>query len=81
MPDARTVRLDGQEIEIEPVDPLPGGGARVDVETDDDRKWRVDVTSAGKKDTIVTTWRDGTLADLEEPDWLEEALSRLARVA
>ena len=74
------LRIGGQTIDVEIVEPLNSGGVRVDLEVDD-RKWRVDVTKTGSKKAIVTTWRDGQLADLDEPDWLEDALSMLARSA
>lgn len=74
------LKIGTHEIEVEPVKQLEGGGARVDIEADD-RKWRVDVTSNGEKKAILTTWRDGQLADLDEPDWLEDVLARLGRAA
>ncbi|MDY6818403.1 MAG: hypothetical protein SVG88_07055 [Halobacteriales archaeon] len=67
---------------IEPVEPRSGGGMRVDIEPQDDtRKWRVDVSATGDDNEIVTTWRDGELADLDEPEWLEEAITRVQQVA
>lgn len=55
---------------------------RVDIEPQDDtRKWRVDVSATGDDNEIVTTWRDGELADLDEPEWLEEAITRVQQVA
>lgn len=75
------IRIGETKLDLDVVKPRSGGGARVDVETADGRKWRVDVTSTGDMDSIVTTWRDGELADLEEPDWLEDILARLARAA
>jgi hypothetical protein len=75
-----TIHIGGQEVTVEPVEPRPGGGARVDVEADD-RTWRVDVRRSGSIDEVVTTWRDGELEDLEQPDWLEDVLARMARAA
>jgi len=75
-----TVRIGDREVTVEHVKPLSGGGARVDIEADE-RCWRVDINSNGNKEQIVTTWRDGTLANLEEPDWLEEVIARLAAAA
>jgi len=79
MPGSETLQLYGSELELEPVEPRPGGGARIDVTHEDGRRWRVDVTSMGELDEIVTTWQDGQLADLEEPDWFDDALARIAR--
>lgn len=67
---------DGTKVEIEHVKPLSNGGARFDIEADDGRKWRLDVTKSGNPD-IVTSWEDGTLAELEMPDWMDHVLSRL----
>jgi len=75
--DTRTVAMHGIEIEVTHLKDRPGGGATLDIETDD-RRWRVDVTATGDLDGIVTTWRDGQLATLEDPDWLGELLTRLA---
>lgn len=71
---------DGTNVDIEHVKPLRSGGARFDVEADDGRKWRVDVTKHGNPD-LVTSWRDGTLADLGLPDWMDDVLSQLAVTA
>ena len=75
--ETRTVRLDGSEIEIEHLADRPGGGARLDVDHEDGRRWRVQVTGTGKVDEIETTWRDGQLADLDEPDWMDDLLARV----
>jgi hypothetical protein len=74
--ETRTVRLDGDEIEIEHLDNRPGGGARLDIEHPDGRRWRVQVTGTGKLDEVETTWRDDQLADLDEPDWMDDILAR-----
>lgn len=81
MPDEIEMTLGGHELTIEPIKDLSGGGSRLDVEHADGRRWRVDVTSTGEIDEIVTTWQDGELQDLGEPDWLDDALARLARAA
>jgi len=69
----------GQEVTVEHVKTLSGRGARFDITTEDGRKWRVDVTRDGDVE-IVTSWRDGTLADLELPDWADDVTAQLARV-
>jgi len=76
-----TVSIDGQEVTVTPIEEQPGGGARIDVEADDGRRWRVDVTATGELDAIVTTWQDGELRDLDRPWWLEDVIARLARAA
>ena len=68
----------GETITVEHVQALPGGGARFDITAEDARKWQVDVTRQGETE-IVTTWRDGVLADLDEPEWLGDVTARLAR--
>jgi len=69
----------GEEVTVEHVKTLSSGGARFDITTDDGRKWRVDVTRDGDVE-IVTSWRDGSLADLELPEWADDVTARLARV-
>ncbi|WP_225333831.1 hypothetical protein [Halomicrobium urmianum] len=67
---------DGTEVEVEHVDALAEGGARFDVEAADGRKWRIDVDRHGDFD-IVTTWRDGQLADVDVPEWMGDLVTRL----
>jgi len=66
----------GTTITVEHVKPLPNNGARFDIEHPDGRTWRIDVTRSGKTD-LVTSWCDGELADLDEPDWFEDVLAQL----
>jgi len=68
----------GESVTVEHVKALPGGGGRFDLSTEDGRKWQIDVTRDGETE-IVTTWRDGVLADLDEPEWMEDVAARLAR--
>jgi hypothetical protein len=77
MPDTIEVYT-GDVVTVEHVDTLPNGGARFDLSTDDGRTWRVDVTRNGDSE-IVTTKRDGTLADLDTPEWLDDVVARLSR--
>ncbi|CCQ34914.1 hypothetical protein HLRTI_002323 [Halorhabdus tiamatea SARL4B] len=70
----------GDEVEIKHVKELANGGARFDITADDGRKWRVDITRTGSID-LVTTWRDGVLEDLDEPDWMTDVIARLQRAA
>jgi hypothetical protein len=70
----------GEEIVVEHQGPQ-GSGARIDIEHEDGRKWRCIVSGTGKLTEIETTWRDGQLADIDEPDWMEDVLSQLARAA
>ncbi|WP_254274183.1 hypothetical protein [Haloarcula marina] len=66
----------GTEVHVEHVDRLASGGARFDITAEDGRKWRVDVTRDGGMD-VVTTWRDGTLADVDVPEWFDDVIARL----
>ncbi|WP_136717907.1 hypothetical protein [Halorientalis salina] len=75
MPETVTA-YDGTTVTVEHVKPLANGGARFDIESEDGRKWRVDITRAGETE-LVTSWRDGELADLDVPDWLEDILERV----
>jgi len=78
MPDSDTLTIRGTEIEATHIDALANGGARFDFETARDR-YRVDVSRSGETE-LVTTWRDGQLADLDEPEWLDDVVARLALV-
>ncbi|MBX0323032.1 hypothetical protein EGH21_08335 [Halomicroarcula sp. F13] len=77
MPDTMEVYT-GIEVTVEHVDSLPSGGARFDITAEDGRKWRIDLTRDGETE-VVTTWRDGTLADLSVPEWLDDVTARLAQ--
>lgn len=81
MQDGITLERDGKEITVVPVEPRPGGGARLDVETDDGRKWRLDVRRTGEVKNVITTWRDGELEDLDQPTWLDDVLVQVALAA
>lgn len=74
------IDYDGTEVDVEHVHPIDDGGARVDVEHPDGRRWRLDVDRKGNPE-IVTSWHDGELADLDIPEWLEDNLSRAAKPA
>jgi hypothetical protein len=77
----RTVHVRGMEIEAAHIEDRPGGGATLDIEHPDGRKWRVGVSEQGKVKEIVTAWDSaGNVAPLEEPDWLDDALRQLAGV-
>ena len=78
MPDSDTLTIRGTEIEATHIDALANGGARFDFATERDR-YRVDMTRSGETE-LVTTWRDGQLADLPEPAWLDDVVARLATV-
>jgi hypothetical protein len=68
---------DGTTVTVTPVKQLSNGGARMDIETDDGRRWRVDIPKTGGGTVLVNSWEDGTLADLPEPDWLGEVVARI----
>ena len=75
----RTVHVRGMEIEAEHVEDRPGGGATLNIEHPDGRRWRVAVTSQGTVDEIVTAWdADGQVTAGTEPNWLADALRQLA---
>lgn len=69
----------GETVTVEHVKPLSNGGGRFDVTAEDGRKWRIDVTRDGDVD-VVTTWEDGTLADLDVPGWMDDVTGRLSRL-
>jgi len=66
----------GIEVTVEHVSTLANGGARFNITAEDGRKWQIDLSRGGETE-IVTTWRDGTLADLGTPDWLDDVTARL----
>lgn len=71
---------DGTTVDVEHVHPLKQGGARLNVEHPDGRRWLLDVTRNGNPE-IVTSWRDDELADLDIPEWLDDNLTRIAKPA
>lgn len=78
MSQAETIQAyDGTDVEVEPIKPLSGGGARVELDAEDGPTWRLDITNSGKFD-VVTSWNaDGELADVETPDWVGDIVARL----
>jgi len=60
---------DGREADIELVNQLPENGARLDVEHEDGRRWRLNVTRSGDAE-IVTARLD---AERAEPDHIVDA--------
>jgi len=77
--DTRTIRVRGIEIEAEHIEDRPGGGATLDIEHPDGRKWRVGVSEQGNIKEIVTAWdAAGQVVPAEEPEWLDDALRQLA---
>ncbi|SDJ32463.1 hypothetical protein SAMN05216226_102136 [Halovenus aranensis] len=72
------VDLYGNSLTIELREMRSGGKREIDIESDDGRKWRVVATSTGSLDHIETTWRDGKLADLDEPDWMGDLFAQLS---
>jgi len=69
----------GEEVNVEHIKAPGDAGARFDITAEDGRKWRVDLSRDGDTE-IVTSWRDGKLADLELPEWAGDVTARLARV-
>ena len=69
----------GDEVAVEHIKALGDDGARFDITAADGREWRVDVDREGDTE-IVTSWRDGTLANLDVPEWIDDVTARLARV-
>ena len=66
----------GIEVTVEHVSTLANGGARFNITAEDGRKWQIDLARGGEVE-VVTTWRDGVLADLDVPDWLDDVTARL----
>lgn len=67
----------GTTVTVRPVKRLSDGGARMDIAADDGRRWRVDIPKTGGGTELVNTWNNGSLADLQRPDWLEEVVARI----
>jgi hypothetical protein len=77
--DTRTIHVRGMAIEAAHIEDRPGGGATLDIEHPDGRKWRVGVSGQGTVTEIVTAWEaDGQVVPAEEPEWLDDALRQLA---
>ena len=77
---AEITTWDGTDVEVEPIEELSGGGARVDVDAIDGPRWRLDVTKTGNYE-LVTSWNaDGQLDDVDVPEWMDDVITRLQRV-
>lgn len=81
MANSTRVEIDGSEVHVRLKIRLEDGGARFVIKAADGRKWLVDADRFGDVDEVVMTWRDGELADVETPEWLERALDRVVMVA
>lgn len=81
MSDEFDITLYGEELTVELAAFRSGGKRVVDVTHADGRKWRLVVKSTGTLDHVETTWRDGQLADLDQPDWSDDLLARMAQPA
>jgi len=81
MPEKETKVLDydGTEVDVRVLD-TGGENVRMEIEHPDGREWVVTVDDDGEVELEVSR-RDGTPADLEIPEWLEDRMSRLARSA
>jgi len=79
--DTHEMHVRGEDVSLTLLGERRGGTRALDIETEDGRKWRIVVSRHGRLQDVETTWRDGELADLEEPDWLEDVLAQLARPA
>lgn len=79
MSDTVTVHLYGNEIDIEQIEQR-GSKVVLDI-TEGAKTWRCVVKSTGTLDHIETTTRNDQLADLDEPDWLDDVLAQLAAPA
>jgi len=77
--DTRTVHVRGMELEAIHIEDRPDGGATLDIEHPDGRRWRVGVSAQGTATEVVTAWNsEGQVAAAEKPDWLADALRQLA---
>ncbi|MEA5387144.1 hypothetical protein VB779_08785 [Haloarculaceae archaeon H-GB11] len=77
MSQTETLTVRGTDVDITPLQKLPTGGRRVDVKVGE-KQWRLDISMQGNRE-IVTTWRDGELADLDEPEWMDDLCAQLGR--
>lgn len=73
-----TLQFFGFEVEIEILDQLSHGKRSLAICHEDGREWRVVVSPAGQLEHIELTRRDGKIADLGEPDWLDDVLVQLS---
>ena len=63
----------------EVVEPLSGGGCRLDLSTNS-REWRVNVSANGTLKLVTGRNSRGEVdADAELPDWIENALAHVGR--
>ena len=70
----------GDEVAVDILQPLDGGGSRVEFDVVDGPRFRLDVNSTGNDYDVVTTWNsEDELADVAVPDYVEDLLTRLAR--
>ncbi|WP_049985736.1 hypothetical protein [Halobellus rufus] len=70
----------GDEVAVDVLNPLDGGGSRVEIDVVDGPRFRLDVNSTGNDYDVVTSWnRHDELADVEVPAYVEDVMSRLAR--
>lgn len=72
-----TLNIDGMQINARPVRPLADGGARIDVTAPDGRQWRLDIDRDGEFEVVVSR-RDGQLADVALPSWMDDCTRRVA---
>lgn len=69
----------GTEVEIEVIEPLSGGGCRLDL-CANSSKWRIEVSANGTPE-LITVWnsRGEVDADAELPDWIGDAIAQVGR--
>jgi hypothetical protein len=65
-------RPDGTPVQIERVEQLAGGGARIEIDVEEGPSWTLDVTRTGNYDLVTACDEHGQLADIEVPWWVEE---------
>ncbi|EMA23436.1 hypothetical protein [Haloarcula argentinensis] len=77
--DSHTMEVrSGEEVTIRPIKPVGEDVVRVDIEADG--VWRLDITREGEIADVVTTRdADGTLADRDLPEWIDEVTAKFAQ--
>jgi hypothetical protein len=72
----------GDEITVDPLRRLDGGGTRVEIDVENGPWFRLDVVATGDNYDVVTSWDEtGQLADVDVPEWVDDVLHRLHAVA
>ena len=77
----RTFDSPDGEAEVEKLEDLSGGGARIEIDVDGGPRWRLDVNGTGSEYELVTSRNAADeLADVDVPRWVDDLLIQLQTV-